>query len=67
MNSTRTAVTMVLSLYYGLRLYWTSRESQLIQILYRDGAFYFITIALMSVANGVVAMVTPVRTHRHVL
>ncbi|KAH6903079.1 hypothetical protein BKA70DRAFT_1111303 [Coprinopsis sp. MPI-PUGE-AT-0042] len=49
-------VTMVLSLYYGLRLYWNSRQSRLIQILYRDGAFYFITIALMSIANGVVAM-----------
>lgn len=49
-------VTMLLSLYYGFRLYWHSRESRLIQILYRDGAFYFVTIALMSIANGVVAM-----------
>jgi hypothetical protein len=38
---------MGLSIWYGLKMYWSSRESHLIKVLYRDGAFYFITIAGM--------------------
>ncbi|KAH6902715.1 hypothetical protein BKA70DRAFT_1304357 [Coprinopsis sp. MPI-PUGE-AT-0042] len=58
-------VTMVLSLYYGLRLYWNSRQSRLIQILYRDGAFYFITIALMSIAMAL--LLWPLSRYRFLL
>ncbi|TFK22972.1 hypothetical protein FA15DRAFT_595148 [Coprinopsis marcescibilis] len=54
-------VTMGLSLWYGLRLYRVSRNNRLIKILYRDGSFYFVTIAVFSIANGLVAMLAPAR------
>ncbi|EFI28298.1 hypothetical protein CC1G_13827 [Coprinopsis cinerea okayama7 len=54
-------VTMGLSIWYGLKMYWSSRESHLIKVLYRDGAFYFITIAVMSIANGIFSIGAPAR------
>ncbi|KAG2019731.1 hypothetical protein CC2G_005145 [Coprinopsis cinerea AmutBmut pab1-1] len=46
--------------YYGLRVYWTKR-SPLIRVFYRDGTFYFIALAVMSIANGVAALIVPSR------
>jgi hypothetical protein len=38
-------VTAGLSLWFGLRMYWITPNSRLLNIFYRDGAFYFVTIA----------------------
>ncbi|KAH6903084.1 hypothetical protein BKA70DRAFT_610296 [Coprinopsis sp. MPI-PUGE-AT-0042] len=51
--------TMVLCIYFGVRMFWSSRQSPLIKIFYRDGTFYFVVLALMSVANGVAAVFLP--------
>ncbi|KAG2019706.1 hypothetical protein CC2G_005119 [Coprinopsis cinerea AmutBmut pab1-1] len=54
-------VVMILCVYFGLRIYWRSRRSPLIKIFYRDGTFYFVVLAVMSIANGVSAQFLPVR------
>ncbi|TFK24449.1 hypothetical protein FA15DRAFT_741185 [Coprinopsis marcescibilis] len=54
-------VTMGLSLWYGMRLYRLSPHSRLIKILARDGSFYFVTIAALSIVNGMVAVLAPAR------
>ncbi|KAH6902700.1 hypothetical protein BKA70DRAFT_1304272, partial [Coprinopsis sp. MPI-PUGE-AT-0042] len=46
---------MVLSIFFGVRAYWASRRSPLLQVFYRDGTFYFIVLAVMSVGNGISA------------
>jgi hypothetical protein len=38
-------VTMSLSIYFGVRNYWTMRDNPLIRVFYRDGTFYFIVLA----------------------
>ncbi|KAH6908019.1 hypothetical protein BKA70DRAFT_289830 [Coprinopsis sp. MPI-PUGE-AT-0042] len=50
---------MTLSVYFGLRVFWTSRQSPLVKILYRDGTFYFIMLAVLAVANGVASLLLP--------
>ncbi|KAH6902696.1 hypothetical protein BKA70DRAFT_1304251 [Coprinopsis sp. MPI-PUGE-AT-0042] len=54
--------TAALSLWFALRMYWITPNSRLMNIFYRDGAFYFVTIAVMSITNAIVAMVAPVRS-----
>ncbi|EAU80640.2 hypothetical protein CC1G_10207 [Coprinopsis cinerea okayama7 len=54
-------VVMILCVYFGLRIYWRSRRSPLIKIFYRDGTFYFVVLAVMSIANGVSAQFLPAR------
>ncbi|KAH6902498.1 hypothetical protein BKA70DRAFT_1307136 [Coprinopsis sp. MPI-PUGE-AT-0042] len=49
--------TAALSLWFALRMYWITPNSRLMNIFYRDGAFYFVTIAVMSITNAIVAMV----------
>ncbi|KAH6903097.1 hypothetical protein BKA70DRAFT_1303245 [Coprinopsis sp. MPI-PUGE-AT-0042] len=53
--------TAALSLWFALRMYWITPNSRLMNIFYRDGAFYFVTIAVMSITNAIVAMVAPVK------
>lgn len=53
--------TMLLCMYFGIRLFWSSRQSPLIKIFYRDGTFYFVVLALMSISNGIVALFLPAR------
>jgi hypothetical protein len=36
---------MILSIFFGVRAYWASRRSHLLQVFYRDGTFYFIVLA----------------------
>ncbi|KAH6903093.1 hypothetical protein BKA70DRAFT_1303225 [Coprinopsis sp. MPI-PUGE-AT-0042] len=50
---------MVLSIFFGVRAYWASRRSPLLQVFYRDGTFYFIVLAVMSVGNGISALFLP--------
>ncbi|TFK22975.1 hypothetical protein FA15DRAFT_494861 [Coprinopsis marcescibilis] len=52
-------MTMALCVYYGLRVYWILRHSPLLQIFYRDGTFYFVGLAALSIANGVSALLLP--------
>ncbi|KAH6903098.1 hypothetical protein BKA70DRAFT_1567042 [Coprinopsis sp. MPI-PUGE-AT-0042] len=53
-------VTMALSVYFGVRNYWTMRDNALIRVFYRDGTFYFIVLAGMAIANGLAALLLPV-------
>lgn len=50
---------MLLSVFFGLRSYWALRQSPLFQVFYRDGTFYFIALAVMSVGNGIAALLLP--------
>ncbi|KAH6902695.1 hypothetical protein BKA70DRAFT_1156221 [Coprinopsis sp. MPI-PUGE-AT-0042] len=56
----RLLVTMALSVYFGVRNYWTMRDNALIRVFYRDGTFYFIVLAGMAIANGLAALLLPV-------
>ncbi|KAH6908020.1 hypothetical protein BKA70DRAFT_289986 [Coprinopsis sp. MPI-PUGE-AT-0042] len=49
-------VAMALSVYFGLKVFWASKQSQLVKIFYRDGTFYFVVLAVFAVVNGVAAL-----------
>lgn len=52
--------TLVLSVWLGIANYRSIRDSKLLQIFYRDGLFYFIVMACMTIVNGVTAARLPV-------
>lgn len=52
--------TLVLSLWLGIANYRSIRQSRLLQVFYRDGIFYFIVMACMTIVNGVTAARLPV-------
>ncbi|TFK20549.1 hypothetical protein FA15DRAFT_123053 [Coprinopsis marcescibilis] len=54
-------VTMILCLYFGFKIHWSSRRSPILKVFYRDGTFYFVVLAVMSIANGVAAQFLPAR------
>ncbi|TFK22974.1 hypothetical protein FA15DRAFT_705889 [Coprinopsis marcescibilis] len=54
-------MTMAFCVYFGLKVYWKSKPSPLIRIFYRDGTFYFVALAVMSIANGAAALFLPSR------
>ncbi|KAH6887801.1 hypothetical protein BKA70DRAFT_1332487 [Coprinopsis sp. MPI-PUGE-AT-0042] len=54
--------TTSLSLWYGIKLYLSLRPmppSTLIKIFHRDGAFYFVCIATISLGNAFIALSAP--------
>ncbi|KAH6902682.1 hypothetical protein BKA70DRAFT_512492 [Coprinopsis sp. MPI-PUGE-AT-0042] len=53
--------TAGLSLWFGLRIHRSIANGVLRNVLYRDGAVYIITIAIVSVANAIVASFAPER------
>ncbi|TFK20540.1 hypothetical protein FA15DRAFT_673388 [Coprinopsis marcescibilis] len=56
-----TIVTAALFVFYAVRLSRTSRANPLLKVLYIDGALYFISIAALSIINGLVAVLAPDR------
>ncbi|TFK22977.1 hypothetical protein FA15DRAFT_705892 [Coprinopsis marcescibilis] len=54
-------LTMCISVYYGLRVFWALRHRFLIRIFYRDGTFYFTGSAALSITNAVLALMLPPR------
>ncbi|KAH6912038.1 hypothetical protein BKA70DRAFT_824115 [Coprinopsis sp. MPI-PUGE-AT-0042] len=64
------AFTMLLSLWYGVRLFWSVQPTppvfMLVRIFYVDGAFYFAAITAISTANILVSIHAP-RQYRLIL
>ncbi|TEB39532.1 hypothetical protein FA13DRAFT_7638 [Coprinellus micaceus] len=54
-------VTMSLCIWCGLKTYWISKHSRLVKIFYRDGTFYFVMLVVLSLANGLVALLAPAK------
>ncbi|KAF6763674.1 hypothetical protein DFP72DRAFT_1136323, partial [Ephemerocybe angulata] len=54
-------VTTGLCIWFGLKMYWISRDSALVKIFYRDGTFYFVMLVALSLTNGLVALLAPAK------
>ncbi|KAH6901457.1 hypothetical protein BKA70DRAFT_689281 [Coprinopsis sp. MPI-PUGE-AT-0042] len=61
------AFTMLLSLWYGARLFWSVQPTppafMLVRIFYADGVFYFAVITAISTANILVSIHAPRHYH----
>ncbi|TFK20544.1 hypothetical protein FA15DRAFT_122784 [Coprinopsis marcescibilis] len=59
-------VVAILCVYFGVKLYWRDHPGPIIKIFYRDGTLYFIALALLSIGNGVSALVMPAQ-YRYIM